>query len=1526
MNQLPEPDRDDSLHAFLRSLLSRDAFAAAPLAWLAFIAAVYAAQQALWAWRPRSSAHHHGYAALEQSEDLDDHAEPRDASPTIVPSTVETLVGAAQALAMAAFLAWALVLTPVLDGPLVYPLAAAWAGLTILTAAEVVLRRRPTSPATPPAYLHISRGFVIGGFLVASLNSALFRFFDAYPDPVADTHAVAAVALAGILLAHTWARRSSYVDLPGAPRFPAASMWECLTLRWMWPTVRRALRVNRLELHDCADFLPEDVPANALAKYNGFRALGYSVGWAAVLTVRRDILLSLALGVSFIMCGFIAPFAMNQFLQFLERRHRSTSDDIHESLSVGYAYCVLLLAGGTLRLLTESHCYLWARITAFRVMGLFNALIGRALLDTTHPVTNAVSLAAGDARKLCNAVGSGASWAFLPLRIVIAVVALVQIMGPLPVAAGAAIIAVSVPLNMWIARRIKLHQRNSVKFTDSRLAVSAQAFEAIRLLKTQVWEARFNAKIEAERTLELQWILSFLVWSSMLTLLAAVTPMAVTVVAFLAHAVLHPAAPLPPADVFTALYLFNMLEWPMRKFPEMYSRVFVVGRISWDRISAFLAECYTHANTVHRGASPNRNPDSGEIGFDACRIERPASGFALDLDGIRFPRGKLSVIVGELGTGKTSTLLALLGELPVARGVVHFPRDAAAFVSQTVFVVHGTLRENIVFGRPWDPARFADVIDRCALAPDIARLPMRDLTVIGSAGLKLSGGTRQRVALARALYSDAPVILADSVLSAVDNVTSNYLYQNALVAAAKRDGKTVILVSHAVALAVKDADYVLALAPGGRIAACGPPESVVLQAGLLQHHPQQQARSGASSPTLVRARSVDSGDDGEENEDGGKESGSVIVEDATTAIKTTAETPLLAPAAPQRRPAEEQRSEGAVQRTHYLRYLGAFGMRLAVASVTLNVAVQALNLRADLTLKEWSASAAADPRERLSSSWGSLTLFALLKLASAVTLGATLTLLFVGSHRASKSLHRALLAQLLAFPTDWFDDNSIGRVINRLSKDLSNVDTLLVPDVNDFVSSVLSNATSLAAVALASPTFLLLALPLVALYAWLGRGYLRVSRDVRRMTNTFYSPVLQHMTEFQAGAGCIRAFAQVPHFTSAVLARAVADAMRPYVSIAASNRWLMVLGDFVAAMLCFAIGIGFLVSPGAEPAWAGFALHYALVLAESVRSTVTVYSLVEVDMSSVERVGEMLALPTERAEGETAVAGWPAAGPLDVVDLHAAYARREGDAGADGEWQDVLHGLTFHVPRGSRVTVLGRTGSGKTSMSAALLRMVPHYRAARMQLGGFDLDAAEVHHLRSQFGCVNQENHLFRGSLRANLDPTGTCLDGEMQALLDAFPRQLPFTLDHEVGGTSSLSKGQAQLVGLLRSMLGTKRKGARVFLCDEPTSAIDHASDKQFWAVFRSYFGLDKSRNGDGGDEMTVIMIAHRITTLVEIECDLVLVMDAGRIIEMGHPRDLLLRQNGAAEGAFARLVREAGDDDEAVVLRYYGVGGGSP
>ncbi|ORZ36343.1 hypothetical protein BCR44DRAFT_51575 [Catenaria anguillulae PL171] len=1402
----------------------------------------------------------------------------------VVPTLREAACGVLQAAAMATF--GTLVRSDYVPCAVWLPWEwAIWLLMSVAALLNVFIRcHQRLDPHSRPTHLHISLGLILGGYLVLVLNLALFDAFDSTTLDLKRFQAPG--SLLGILALHWLAHTSTYLDNPNVPHFHSTSLFEWLTIRWVWHMLARCLAADRLELSDCRDVPPTEEPKVLYARFMHSWHKNKSLARGLLATFSWALPLVLVLATFLLVSWFIPAFAMNHFLQHLERRE-SQSVTTLEPLSIGYAWCMLLLFGALLRVFSEAHCYWWSRMLDYRATTVLHMVIARALTDSAKPPSNAVSIAVSDARKLGEAFNRCSASAMLPFRAVGALLYLGTLLGWEPVVGVVGVVCAVVPVNIWIAARMKALQRESSKATDQRLSLSAQVIQAIRLIKTQVWEDHYSSTIQSTRNKELSLLARSMIWQAFMTVLATFTPLFVTIVAFGTYAFLNStdgSGTLPPSTAFTVIQACYMLDFPMRILPDLYGKVILAGVISWNRVQEFLTAAYSSpAANVSMGveavATAHRQVSApGRVVLEGVKVQ-VSDQFALHVPGrLEFPKGKLTLVAGPIASGKTMLLLTLLGELLPVDGIVHFPPPSTtSYIEQTPFLLNTTLRDNVTFGLAYDPVRFAEIMHRCALTQDLAALPNGDLTILGDRGVTLSGGTRQRVALARALYPQhATTVIADDVLSAVDAVTAAHLYKQALVPAARVEGKTVVLVSHGIGLAAAEADMVVLLKEG-KVVAAGEPKQVL-----------GSKAQWASPPEAVEV---------------------VQVSDQTPAVIGERQ-------AGERH--EEERSHGAVKRAHYSRYACAFGPVLICLIVLGLVAVQSLQLLADVYLKDWSAGKHV---QSASDAIYFLGIVAAFKFGSSLVYGLVMILCTLGSYAASRKLHEDMIAHLLAFPLQWFTTNPTARVTNRLAKDLGLIDSAIVTDIKEFFVWSLINGFAVVAIAIASPITLAFCAPLLAVYAWLGYVYVRASRDVRRIGNVAYSPVVQHLDELEAGGPCMRAFGQVGHFLDLMLG-SIREYLRPNIWNIGVNRWFAVIGDSVTSMLAFCVFVGFLVLVARNTGdldgmraverispWAALALNYLLIMIDGVRVAVAYYAYVEVEMSSVERVGEYLALPTESGVGLTSVTEYPTAGPLVVRDLSVAYSKIEGE-GESGDWNWVLRNVSMTVPAGSRVAIVGRTGSGKTSFFGALQRLVPHVQGD-ITLGGVPTSTLNLRYLRAQLGCVNQDNFLFSGTLRSNLDPTGALQDAEMHELLREFSLQLPFGLDHELTSATAVSKGQAQLIGLLRSLLAAKVKKTRLFLCDEPTSAIDHETDAQFWNVFRHFQAVNQC----AGAPVTVLMIAHRIRTLVDMDCDAVAVLDAGQIVEFGHPQDLLSRTGGR----FSQLTRESGAEVEELLKQHY-------
>ncbi|KAI9220078.1 ABC transporter transmembrane region-domain-containing protein, partial [Blastocladiella britannica] len=649
----------------------------APAVWAIVTAIVLLVQL----WAARRNDVRHGYALVAEQVS-DDEGGQGNAAVVVIPTIAESWFGLLEALGMGA-VAVHLGLGPGLGPGLGLDSSLAstvlWAFMAGIAAIDVLARRRQSSdPRTPPAFCHVSLGFAVGGFLVLELNRGCAAVFSAQDVPSTLDSVAFPLAAAALLAMHVLAHRSSYVDImpgggSGVPRIRACSIWELATQRWVVPTLTAGMSKDQLGTEDLCDILAGEEPAALDTHLNAcLKSTKTTLAGALARLVGPTLFLAFILHAIQILAGFAMPAALQRFGTFLEAREQSSAG-ARPQLVIGYTWSVVALVGMVARGLGETNSYWWSKSIEMRITAVLHAAIARALLASSKPDTNAVSLAANDARKLASGINAGVANAVLPFRALLAVVYLGQLLGWIPVSCVAFVVAMVVPTNLWIGRHLKRVQSYASAMTDARLSLARQALEgivAIRLIKTQVWEHDFEAKIDTARQAELAAIARATRWGAGMTFLGLVTPPVVTVVAFTSHALVQPegSPPLPPSTIFAAVFLLYMLDWPMRMLPFLYGKVIVTGAISYRRLTAFFAASVAAPALQHNAdtaqlASPHRAvSDPRQVVLEGG-VQVPISEtFRLSVPGtLTFPAGELSLVVGPLGSGKTTLLLSLLG-------------------------------------------------------------------------------------------------------------------------------------------------------------------------------------------------------------------------------------------------------------------------------------------------------------------------------------------------------------------------------------------------------------------------------------------------------------------------------------------------------------------------------------------------------------------------------------------------------------------------------------------------------------------------------------------------------------------------------------------------------------------------------------------------------------------------------------------------------------------------------------------------
>jgi len=1138
------------------------------------------------------------------------------------------------------------------------------------------------------------------------------------------------------------------------------------------------------------------------------------------------------------------------------------------------------------------------RICAQVKTQLIGTLYDKALrIDSTAKgemgVGAIVNLQANDASKLYKLPQYLHMLWSAPFQILTVMAMLIRILHVLPAVAGLAVTVLLIPLSSLVARRLGQIRKRIVKLTDERVKLSSEVILGIKAIKLYAWEDAYEERILELRRQELRAIRAAALtglWNSMLWLGG---PILISMAAFATYTWL--GYTLEASVAFPALALFNLLRFPVMMFPTQLENI-INARVAIDRIQAFMEK----EDTKHRiaGTGGGGIQVGGSFGWGG---EEPIVSLEAKVDA-----GKLIMVIGEVGSGKSSLLQAILGEMRSRNPAMVKVDGTIAYTQQDPWIQNMSVRENILLGREYDADRYQRVIGACALEPDLRILPAGDLTEIGEKGVNLSGGQRHRVALARACYQDADIFLLDDPLSAVDSHVGRHLMDECITGLLA--GKTRVLVTHQLQY-LSSSDAVIVLSKGGKVIEYDTYDNL-LSKGLDFHQFEVES---ADEDTVDDDIDDDVAVDGyvavvDDGEGASRKllDGSVPADGANQIGPPRAATDLNGIVSIGNQEAKddnarestkgskitkaEERAIGQVERRVYWRYFSVWrtpqlpGLLLPLLVLSLAFLEKGLQSGQSWWLSVWSTAVEVAPAaEEQNDAMYYMKWYFIIGIISLVVQIARQVGLVLGALVAAGNLHRSLLDTVLTLPMSFFDTQPTGRLLNRFTKDIEAVDTSLQSSLSSFLSCSVSVLWSLVVVVVVSPATAIAFFPITFAYARIQKMYVSSSRELKRLDSLAMSPIFSIFSETLLGLATVRAF-RVEHTFRANAHRFLEESNRCYWPIQCVNRWLSIRLELTGALIVLSSAVVVAGLFPSSPGLAGLAISSALSLTGLLSWMVRQTSELEVNMNSVERLVEYDDEPREAPAvvvERRPLPNWPQRGEIFVEDLWVRY--RDVDS-----W--VLKGISFHVAGGESVGIVGRTGCGKSTLLSAILRLVEP-NMGRVIIDGIDVGTIGLRDLRSRISLVAQDCVLFAGSVRSNLDPFSVAANDDViwDALSSAGLRdtvQAMGGLDAPIAENgSNLSQGQQQLVSLARALL----RNSRILILDEATSSIDTATDVGVQKTIRRAFA-----------DSTVLTIAHRIHTI--IDSDNILVLDGGKVAEFGSPGELM-----AQDGTFSKLVKSA-------------------
>lgn len=1113
--------------------------------------------------------------------------------------------------------------------------------------------------------------------------------------------------------------------------------------------------------------------------------------------------------------------------------------------------------------------------------------------------------------------------------------------------AGVAIMLIMIPLNATIARKQKKLQKSQMKYKDKRSRLINEILNNIKSLKLYGWEIPYLDRLNYVRNdLELRNLKRMGIFMATANFTWNLAPFLVSCSTFGVF-VLTQKKSLSTDLVFPALSLFNLLSFPLAVVPMVITNI-VEAQVAVGRLTKYLTSSELQDNAVVK------LPPATELGQVAVSIKngtflwskaKGEQNYKVALSNINLlaKKGQLDCIVGKVGSGKSSIIQAMLGDLYKLDGEVAL-HGKVAYVPQVPWIMNGTVKDNILFGHVYDAEFYNQVLKACALTVDLAILPKGDRTEVGEKGISLSGGQKARLSLARAVYARADVYLLDDPLSAVDEHVGRHLVDHVLGPLGLLKSKCKVLATNNIKV-LSIADH-LHMISGGRLIEQGTYDDIMKQENsklklLIEEFGKKKEDSPTPTPSTKKS---DKSEDNGKTPDGNEVKDDINWEDLDSdcdmdiiSLRRASEQPLLVNDEEQQVEVQEQEEEeededtkarkehieqGKVKWEVYTEYAKACGPVNVIIFLGCIILSYLVNVSSTFWLEHWS---------EINTRYGYnpnvlkyLGIYFLLGIGySLSSLIQNISLWILCTIQGSKKLHNVMAVSVMRAPMTFFETTPIGRILNRFSNDIYKIDEVIGRVFNMFFSNTVRVFITIVVISFSTWQFVFLILPLGVLYIYYQQYYLRTSRELRRLDSVSRSPIYANFQESLVGVSTIRAYGKEDRFKFLNQYR-VDENMKAYNPAINANRWLAVRLEFLGSVIILgAAGLSILtLSSGRLTAGlVGLSVSYALQITQSLNWIVRMTVEVETNIVAVERCLEYSRLKSEAPEiipDHRPPQSWPHDGEIKFEHYSTKY-RPELDL--------VLKDINIDIKPREKIGIVGRTGAGKSSITLALFRIIEAFEGD-INIDGIKTDTIGLYDLRHKLSIIPQDSQVFEGTIRSNLDPNDEYSDEQIWHALqlshlkehvekmyaerdveeeesnnNAATTDSPRDVAHEAekdrvetpldvkiteGGTN-LSIGQRQLMCLGRVLL--KLNYSNILVLDEATAAVDVETDQILQQTIRTEF-----------KDKTIITIAHRLNTI--LDSDRILVLEKGQVAEFDKPLELLKNK----DSLFYSLCKQGG------------------